>query len=77
MWVLTFSINLSETFLTLREIQLYIINAHRPSHQVSVIFVTFYPKLHFLDRFLKNIQISNFINIRQVVGELFHADGRT
>jgi len=33
-------------------------------------------KLIFLDRFSKNTQISNFIKIRPVGAELFHADGR-
>jgi len=31
----------------------------------------------FLERFLKNIQISNFMKIRQVEAYLFHADRRT
>jgi len=30
----------------------------------------------FLDRFAKNTQISNFIEIRPVGAELFHADGQ-
>ena len=35
-------------------------------------------KVNFLDKFSKkNIQISNFVKIRQVGTELFHADGRT
>jgi hypothetical protein len=33
--------------------------------------------LHFLDRVSKNIQIPNFMNIRSVGAELFHADGGT
>ena len=33
--------------------------------------------MNFLDRFLKNIQISNFIKIRPMGIELFHAGGRT
>ena len=34
-------------------------------------------KLEFLVRFSKNIQISNFMKIRLVGAELFHADGQT
>ena len=34
-------------------------------------------KLEFFDRFSKNTQISNFVEIRSVGAELFHADGRT
>ena len=32
---------------------------------------------HFLDKFSKNTQISNFMKIRPVEAELFHADGQT
>jgi len=32
---------------------------------------------NFLDIFSKNTDISNFMKIRPVVGELFHAGGRT
>jgi len=31
----------------------------------------------FSDRFLENTEISNFMKIRPVGAELFHADGRT
>jgi hypothetical protein len=34
-------------------------------------------KLKFLDRFFKNIKLSNFMKILTVGAELFHADGRT
>jgi len=33
--------------------------------------------MDFLDRFSKNIQMSNFMKIHSVGAELFHADGRT
>ena len=34
-------------------------------------------KLKFSQQFSKNLQISNFMKIRPVGAELFHADGRT
>jgi len=34
-------------------------------------------KLNFLNRYLKNPQISNFIKIHPVGAQLFHADGWT
>ena len=33
-------------------------------------------KIGFLDRFTKNLQISNFLKICPVEAELFHADGQ-
>jgi hypothetical protein len=33
--------------------------------------------MNFLDRFSKNSQILNFMEIRSVGAELFHADGQT
>jgi hypothetical protein len=69
---------ISETFLTLRIIQRdTIINVETSSCIVSVILVRFYCILNFLDRFSKNTQIPNFMKIRPVGDELFHADGRT
>jgi len=34
-------------------------------------------KLEFLDRFWRNVQKSNFVEIRPVEAELFHADRET
>ena len=44
--------------------------------KVPAILVTFYWSLNFLGRFSKNNQISDFIKIRQVGAELFHAGRR-
>jgi hypothetical protein len=45
--------------------------------KVTVILVTFQRNLSFLDIFSKNIPVPNFMQIRPVGAELFHADGRT
>jgi len=45
--------------------------------KVPVIFARFSWNLNFFDGFSKNTQIPNFIKIRPVTAELFHADGRT
>jgi hypothetical protein len=37
----------------------------------------FLSHFNYLDSFLKSTQISNFMKIRLVGAELFHADGRT
>jgi len=61
---------LSETFLTLRIIQRdIIINVHRSWRKV--------PLSDFLVGFLKNTQISNFMEISPVNAALFHARGQT
>jgi hypothetical protein len=49
-------------------------NVHCPSCKVPVILVG---TLNFLERFLKNAQISNIMKIRPVGAESFHADRRT
>ena len=55
-----------------------VINLHRCSCTVSIILVTFLWNLNFLDMFSQNIEILNFMTIRLVGVELFHADeGRT
>jgi len=34
-------------------------------------------KLEFSQQFFQNTQVSNFMELRQVGAEVFHADGRT
>jgi len=53
------------------------INVHRSSCRVTVIFGMFIRKINFLHRFSKNSQISNFIQIFSVGEELALTDGRT
>ena len=67
----------SETFPILRRLQVDIINVRPSSRKVSVIFVIFYSNVVFFDRFSKYPQISNFMKIRLVGADLFHADGLT
>jgi hypothetical protein len=52
-------------------------NAYWSSCKVSVNLVRLERNFNFLDRCSKNPQISNFIKIRPVGAELFHADERT
>jgi hypothetical protein len=69
---------LSAIYVILRKIvRDIIINLQRSSCEVPVILVRFYLNLHFLDRFFKNAQISNFMKICPAEAELFHADGET
>jgi hypothetical protein len=69
---------LSEKFLILRKIQRHIIiNVHISARKVPNIFVRIEINSYFLDRFLKNTQIPNFMKIRPVRAELFHADSKT
>jgi hypothetical protein len=69
---------LSKIFLILTRIQPGIfINVQRSSCKVSFIIVSFQSNLDFLDIFSKNLQISNFLKIRPVEAEVFHADRQT
>ena len=47
------------------------------SYKGPVILVRYEQNLTFLSRFSKNIKMSNFMKIRPVGEELFHADGQT
>ena len=52
-------------------------NVYWSSCKLPVMLVRFPRNLNSLNRFSKNIQISNFMKIRPVGTELFHADGQT
>jgi len=49
----------------------------RSSCKVPVILLRFELTLNFLDVFFEKYPISNFMKIRPVGAELFHADGQT
>jgi hypothetical protein len=75
MRVLIFSTTFDETFLLLRRIRQHIvINVCRSSCIVPVSLVRFYWNLIFMDRISKNPVISNLIQIRPLLTELFRPD---
>jgi len=51
-------------------------NLHWSLSKVPVMLVRFYLNMNFLNRFSKNIHVPNFMKIRPVGAELFHADGQ-
>ena len=66
---------LSETFLILRRVEwVIVINVLRSACKISVVIVRFYWNLNFIDRFLKNTEISNLVKICWVQAELFHGN---
>ena len=77
--VFRFSLQLLlETFFILRRTERDMIkNVNFSSCKVYFILVEFSWNLHFLGSFSKNTQITNFIKIRPVRDQLFHADRRT
>jgi len=78
MCVLFSSTILSETFPIVRRTERDMIkNILWSSCKVSVILVILNRNLYFLNRFSENNEISNFMKIRAVAAELFHADRRT
>jgi hypothetical protein len=64
-------------FITGRTERDMIKNVHWSPCKVPLFLPNFNETLNFLDEFFKNYQISNFMKIRSVVAELFHADRRT
>ena len=77
MRVLNFSATF-EIYLSARIIQGdIIINVHKSARKLPSTVIVFQRNLNYLDRFSKYPKISNFMKIRQVGAELFHADGRT
>ena len=75
--VFWFSVQLLfEIFLILSIQRDFIINVYRSSCEVSVNLVRLWSKLNFLDKCSKS-QVSNFMKIRPVRAELFHADRQT
>jgi hypothetical protein len=77
MCVLIFSATFSQTFLILRIIQRdIIVNVHASSCEILVILSCF-NETSFLDRLLKNGNISNLMKICSVGAMLLHVDEET
>jgi hypothetical protein len=77
MCVLIFSKNLSEISMILKIVQQdIIINVYTLSCKASFTLAGFLLNLNFVNRFYKNAVIQNFMKIRLVGAELFHADGQ-
>ena len=69
---------LTETFLILRIVQRYIaINIKKSSCEVLLFLSDFTKTLFFFIDFRKKVPVSDFMKIRPVGAELFHADGQT
>jgi hypothetical protein len=69
---------LPKTLLILRRIQRdVIINVHRSSCRVPVILFRLYSNFNFPYKYSKNLQILNFVKIRPIGADLFHADRQT
>ena len=62
-------------YLSQKNISDITINVRRSSCKVLVILVRFYWILNLLDRFSKDYQMLNFMKIRPVWTEMFHAGG--
>ena len=69
---------LSEIFLIPRRTERYIIKTvYWFSCKVFVNLDRLWWNSNFLNRFSRNFKISNFMKIREIGAEMFHADGRT
>jgi hypothetical protein len=64
-------------FLLLKNLLDIIINTHTSSCKLPVFLPICYLNLCFLDRLLKNTQVTSSVKIRLVGPESFHADERT
>jgi len=74
-FALIFSTTLN--YFSKKSVARYYKNVLLSSRKLPVILVRFKWNLNCFDRFSKNIQISTFMKIRPVEGDLFHAGGQT